>query len=141
MAADRKIEHLAQVKMFSSLSKKELGLISKASEVIKVPEGTEIVKEGQIGHEFYLILNGTATVRRNGRRIASLQTGDYFGEMALLDRGPRSATVTADGHCELLVIGQREFMAVLDQVPAVAHKLLVNMASRLREADNRAVSH
>lgn len=141
MAADRKIEHLAQVKMFSSLSKKELGFISKASEVIKVPEGTEIVREGQIGHEFYLILSGTATVRRNGRRIASLQTGDYFGEMALLDRGPRSATVTADGHCELLVIGQREFMAVLDQVPAVAHKLLVHMASRLREADTRAVSH
>ncbi len=141
MAADRKIEHLAQVKMFSSLNKKELGLVSRASDVVTVPEGTDIVKEGEIGHEFYLILAGTATVRRKGRKLATLQSGDYFGEMALLDRGPRSATVTADGHCELLVIGQREFMSVLDQVPPVAHKLLVNMATRLREADTRALSH
>ncbi len=141
MAADRKLEHLAQVKMFSSLNKKELGLVAKASDVITVPEGTEIVQEGQMGHEFYLILNGTAAVRRNGRKIASLAAGDYFGEMALLDRGPRSATVVADGHCELLVIGQREFMSVLDQVPVVAHKLLVNMATRLRDADTRALSH
>ncbi len=141
MAADRKIEHLSQVKMFSSLNKKELGLISRASEVIKVPEGTDIVREGEIGHEFYLILDGTAVVRRNGRKVATLEAGDYFGEMALLDRGPRSATVTADGHCELLLLGQREFLAVLDQVPPVAHKLLVNMAARLRDADTRAVSH
>lgn len=141
MATDPKLEHLAQVKMFSSLNKKELGLVAKASDVVKVTEGTEIVKEGQIGHEFYLILDGSATVRRAGRKIASLSAGDYFGEMALLDRGPRSATVVANGHCELLVIGQREFMSVLDQVPVVAHKLLVNMATRLREADSRALSH
>lgn len=141
MAADRKLEHLAQVKMFSSLNKKELGLVAKVSDIVNVTEGTQVVVEGQIGHEFYLILNGSATVRRAGRKIASLSAGDYFGEMALLDRGPRSATIVADGHCELLVIGQREFMSVLDQVPAVAHKLLVNMASRLREADTRALSH
>lgn len=141
MAADRKLEHLAQVKMFSSLSKKELALVSKASDVIKVPPGTEIVKEGQMGHEFYLILSGSATVRRNGRKVATLEVGRYFGEMALLDRGPRSATVVADTDSELLVIGQREFMAVLDRVPAVSHKLLVSMASRLREADTKALSH
>lgn len=141
MAADRKLEHLAQVKMFSSLSKKELGLISRASDVVTVPEGTEIVQEGQIGHEFYLLLSGSVTVRRAGRKVATLSAGDYFGEMALLDRGPRSATIVANGHCELLVIGQREFMSVLDQVPPVAHKLLVSMASRLREADSKALSH
>lgn len=141
MAADRKLEHLAQVKMFSSLSKKELGLVAKASDVIKVPAGTEIVTEGQLGHEFYLILQGSVTVRRNGRKVATLEVGNYFGEMALLDRGPRSATIVADTDCELLVIGQREFMAVLDRVPAVSHKLLVSMAARLREADTRALSH
>jgi CRP/FNR family transcriptional regulator, cyclic AMP receptor protein len=141
MAADKKLDHLAQVKMFSSLNKKELRLIAQDSDVITVRAGSEIVKEGQIGHEFYLILDGQATVKRNGRKIATLSTGDYFGEMALLDRGPRSATVVADTDCELLLIGQREFMAVIDAVPPVAHKLLVSMAARLREADNRAVSH
>ena len=141
MAADRKLEHLAQVKMFSALNKKELGLISRASDVIRVAKGAEIVKEGEVGHEFYLILSGSAAVRRNGRKVAGLGVGDYFGEMALLDKGPRSASIVAEEESELLVVGQREFMAVLDQVPAVAHKLLINMAARLREADTKAVSH
>jgi CRP-like cAMP-binding protein len=141
MAADRKLEHLAKVQMFSSLNKRELGLISRAAEVVKVKGGTEIVTEGTTGHEFYLVLTGEAAVRRNGRKINTLGPGRYFGELALLDRGPRSATVVADTDMELVVIGQREFMGVLDEVPPVAHKLLVSMAARLREADTKAVSH
>ena len=141
MAADRKLEHLAQVGMFSSLNKKELAMVARASDVVSVAPGTEIVREGDFGHEFYLLLQGTATVRRAGRKVAQLGEGDYFGELALLDRGPRSATVVADGECEILVIGQREFVGVLDQVPAVARKLLASMAARLREADRKAVSH
>lgn len=141
MAADRKLDSLSKVKMFSSLNKKELGLIARVSDVVRVAGGTEIVTEGRIGHEFYLILSGSASVRRRGRRVASLGPGSYFGEMALLDNGPRTATVAADEDCELLVLGQRELMSVLDRVPVVAQKLLVNMASRLREADTRAVSH
>ena len=139
--ADKKLDHLSQVKMFSSLNKKELGLVAKASDVVNVAAGTDIVKEGEIGHEFYLIAAGSATVKRNGRKVVTLGPGSYFGEMALLDRGPRTATVTADEPSELIVLGQREFMAVLDRVPPLAHKLLVSMAGRLREADSRAVSH
>lgn len=141
MATDRKLDHLAQVKLFSSLNKKELGLVAKASDMVSVPAGTEIVTEGQIGHEFYLILEGSAVVRKGGRKVATLGPGSYFGEMALLDKGPRSATVVTETASSLVVIGQREFTAVLDQVPAVAHKLLVSMAARLREADTRALSH
>lgn len=141
MAADRKLEHLANVRMFSSLNKKELGLVSKAADVVTVRGGAEIVSEGTTGHEFYLILAGRAVVKRGGRKIAELGPGNYFGEMALLDRGPRSATIVADGDVELAIIGQREFMGVLDQIPAVSHKLLVSMAARLRDADSKAVSH
>ncbi len=140
MAADRKLEHLSNVKMFSSLSKKELGMVAKASDINRVPAGTEVVKESEIGHEFYLIIEGAAQVKRRDRKVATLGAGDYFGEMALLDRGPRTATVVTEEQSELLVLGQREFMAILDQVPPVAHKLLVHLAERLREADTRAVS-
>lgn len=140
MRADRKLEHLSSVKMFSSLSKKELGLVAKASDLMQVPAGTEVVKESEFGHEFYLIVSGAAQVKRRGRKIATLGPGDYFGEMALLDRGPRTATVVTEEPSELLVLGQREFMAILDQVPPVAHKLLVHLAERLREADTRAFS-
>ncbi len=139
--ADKKIEHLSQVKMFSSLNKKELGLVAKATEVVNVPAGKEIVREGEIGHEFYLIASGAATVKRDGRKVAELGPGNYFGEMALLDRGPRSATIISEEPTELIVLGQREFLGVLDQVPAVAHKLLVGMATRLRAADDKALSH
>jgi CRP-like cAMP-binding protein len=139
--ADKKLEQLSQVKMFSSLNKKELGLVAKAADMIRVPAGADIVKEGEIGHEFYLISSGSASVRRNGRKVVDLGPGSYFGEMALLDRGPRTATVTAEEPTELIVLGQREFMAILDQVPPLAHKLLVTMAGRLRDADSKAVSH
>lgn len=141
MAADRKLAHLSEVQMFSSLNKKELGLISRVADVVKLDAGTEIVAEGSIGHEFYLILEGQAVVRKGRRKIATLGPGRYFGELALLDKGPRSATVAAETAVEALVIGQREFLGVLDEVPAVAHKLLVSMAARLRDADTKALSH
>ncbi len=141
MPADPKLEHLAQVQMFSSLNKKELRLISKAADIADLKAGTEIVSEGTTGHEFYLVLSGEATVRRNGRKIATLGPGSYFGELAILDRGPRSATVVANTDMEVVVISQREFMGVLDQVPPVSQKLLASMAARLREADNKAVTY
>lgn len=141
MVAHTKLQHLANVKMFSSLNKKELGVIEKAADLVKVKPGAEIVTEGKIGHEFYLILSGEASVKRGRRKVATLGPGNYFGEMALLDRGPRSATIVAETDMELAVISQREFMAVLDRIPPVAHKLLVSMAARLREADSKAVSH
>jgi CRP/FNR family cyclic AMP-dependent transcriptional regulator len=141
MPADRKLEHLGNVRMFSALSKKELNMVAKAADVVTIKAGADIVTEGTTGHEFFLILAGQAAVRRGGRKVATLGPGDYFGELALLDRGPRSATIVTETEMELIVIGQREFMAVLDQVPAVSHKLLITMAHRLREADTKAVSH
>ncbi len=80
-------------------------------------------------------------MQRNGRKVATLGPGDYFGELALLDRGPRNATVKADGDMEILVLGQREFSGVLDEVPTIAHKLLSSMATRLREADAKEVGN
>jgi CRP-like cAMP-binding protein len=141
MARDGKLEHLAKVRLFSTLNKRELAVVARASDLVNIKSGTTIVTEGAIGHEFYLIMKGIASVRRNDRKVATLTVGDYFGELALLDKGPRSATIVAESDMELVVISQREFLGVLDQVPAVAHKLLVSMAWRLREADAKAFSH
>ncbi len=141
MARDKKLEHLAQVRLFSALTKKELTVIGQACDEVDVTAGTDVVSEGTAGHEFYLILDGSATVKRRGRKVATLGPSQYFGELAILDKGVRTATVTADTPMTLLVIGQREFSAVLDEVPALAHKLLSTMAARLREADERSVSN
>ena len=138
---DSKLDHLAQVRLFSACSNKELAIIGRASDEVPVPAGKVLCEEGTSGHEFYLILDGEASVRRKNRKVATLGRGDYFGELALLDRGPRSATVVAESDMQLLVLGQREFSGVLDEVKGLAHKLLSSMAARLREADTRAVSN
>ena len=141
MATSKTAEHLAQVPLFSACSKKDLMLIAKAAEEVSVKAGKVIVEENQPGHEFFLILDGAATVRRNNRKLAALGPGQYFGELALLDRGPRTATVTADTDMTLAVLGQREFVGVLEGVPGLAYKILAIMARRLRDADTKAVSH
>jgi CRP-like cAMP-binding protein len=138
---DSKLDHLAQVRLFRACSRKELTTIGRASDEVRVAAGKTIVEEGQTGHEFFLILDGNASVLRKGRKVATLGPGDYFGELALLDRGPRNATVKADGDMEVLVLGQREFSGVLDEVPTIAHKLLASMATRLREADAKEVGN
>lgn len=135
------LEHLGTVPLFAGLGKRDLQRIAKASDTIPVEEGRVLVDQGRAGHEFFLILEGYATVRRNNRKVTTLGPGMYFGELSLLDRGPRSASVVADGPMSLLVLGQREFAGVLAEVPAMASKMLSTMAQRLREADSRAVTH
>jgi CRP/FNR family cyclic AMP-dependent transcriptional regulator len=134
MPRDTKLDELSRIWLFSSLSRKELTTIGRRADEVQVPEGKVLTVEGKPGHEFFLILSGTVTVSRRGRDIAHLGAGQCFGELSLLDREPRSATVTADGPTTLLVLGQREFSSVLDEVPGLAHKLLAAVAGRLRES-------
>jgi CRP-like cAMP-binding protein len=129
---------LSKIWLFSTSSAKELRLIRKALEEATVPAGRLLCEQGTIGREFFLIVDGQASVRRNNRKVATLGPGQYFGELALLDRRPRSASVTSDTEMTLLILGQREFNAVLDSVPALSRKLLAAMATRLRESDDRA---
>jgi CRP-like cAMP-binding protein len=138
---DEYLQHLAKVPLFSACSKKELQTIARASDEVNVPKSKTLVEEGKPGHEFFLILDGTASVKRGKKEIAKLGKGQYFGELALLDRGPRSASVVATSDMAVLVLGQREFAGVIDEVPSLAHKLLTSMAQRLRDADAKAYSH
>ena len=138
---DQKLDHLAKVRLFSACNRKELALIGKASDEIEVPAGKVLCEQGKPGFEFYLILDGDAIVKRNGRKVAELGPGGSFGELALLTRLPRNATVEAGTAMTLLVLGQREFSGLLDEVPGMAHKMLSSMAQRLYEADTRSTSH
>ena len=135
---DNKLDHLGQVRLFRACSKKELQTIGRASDEVHVTSGKTLVEEGRTGHEFFLILDGKASVRKNNRKTAELGPGQYFGEMALLDRGPRSASVVAETPMTLLLLGQREFSGVLDEVPSMARKLMASLAGRVRELDAKA---
>jgi CRP/FNR family cyclic AMP-dependent transcriptional regulator len=129
---------LSKIWLFSTCSAKDLRVIRKALEEVTVPAGRLLTEQGTIGREFFLIVEGQASVRRNNRKVATLGPSQYFGELALLDRRPRSASVVSDTEMTLLVLGQRQFNAVLDSVPALSRKLLAAMATRLRESDDKA---
>jgi len=129
------LQYLAQVPLFSSCSSRDLGKIAKAADRINMVAGTTIITQGTAGKQAFVLLSGSATVKRNGKKIATVQAGAIVGELSLLDRGSRTATVVCDTDCELLVIDARHLFAVIDEVPAMAHKLLAALATRIRDLD------
>ena len=138
MARQRELD-LGDIWLFSACSASQLRTIRRQVEEISVPAGRVLCEEGTVGREFFFVVDGSAVVRRGGRKIATIGPGGYFGELSLLDRKPRSATVESATEMTLLVLDQRRFNGLLDAMPALAHKLLVAMAQRIRDADARAV--
>jgi CRP-like cAMP-binding protein len=134
---DTYLEHLASVPLFAACSQKDLQRIARASDEVQIPAGRTLVTQGDVGRECFVLVEGQVKVERNGRKVASLGPGAYFGELSLLDKGPRTATATAETDCTVLVLGPREFSGVLDEVPQLAHKLLAALAQRIRELDTK----
>jgi CRP/FNR family transcriptional regulator, cyclic AMP receptor protein len=134
--ADAFLQQLAEVPLFSALAKKDLQHVAKRVELVKAAAGKVIVIEGAAGSEFFAILDGRARVERHGRQVALLGAGGFFGDLALLDRAPRNASVIAETDMELAKIGQREFDSLLE-LPGFSRKLLAGLARRLREQDLR----
>src|SRR5262245_7510369 len=138
---DAFIDHLQEVPLFAACSRKDLQLVAKRAEDVRVAGGKTIISEGETGHEFFVILEGTARISRHGRKIASIGPGAAFGELALLEKAPRNSTVVAETDMELVVLGQREFAGLIDEVPGFARKLLAGMAHRLRESDAKSLNN
>ncbi|MDX2382326.1 MAG: cyclic nucleotide-binding domain-containing protein [Acidimicrobiia bacterium] len=131
------LEHLREVPLFNGCTKKELEKIARASDEITMTAGTLIIDQGQTGREAFVVLEGSVAVKRNGRKIADLGPGAIVGELSLLDHGPRTATAVCTTDCDLLVLDQRRFVAVIDDIPALQHKILRTLASRIRELDRK----
>ena len=127
--------YLSSVPLFAGCSKKELAAIARASDRIDLSDGAVLMIQGQQAREAFVIVEGKAIVRRNDRKVATLGPGDAVGELGLLDRGERTATVVADGPLQVLVIGPREFAALLDDVPSISRKLMHALSSKIRELD------
>jgi CRP/FNR family cyclic AMP-dependent transcriptional regulator len=134
---DTYLEHLSKVPMFAACSRKELQQVGRTAEDVTFKAGTELITEGKVGREFFVIFDGKARVSRNGKDIATLGPGDYFGELALLDRAVRNATVTAMTDMEALVLEERAFRGMLQEIPTMTTKLMVGMARRLHDLDSR----
>jgi CRP/FNR family cyclic AMP-dependent transcriptional regulator len=128
---------LERMWLFSGCSTRELNRLARAVDDAVVEQGYVLCSEGDIGQEVFLIRSGQAIVRRKGRKVATLGPGEHVGELALLDRQPRSATVIAETPLELFVMTTKDFLQALEETPSISRKLLAALALRLREADSK----
>jgi CRP/FNR family transcriptional regulator, cyclic AMP receptor protein len=136
----QKIEMLQEIPIFSYLTKKQLEEVARHADEVEVEAGHVLAQEGARGGELFVIVSGTATVTRRGEKLATLERGDFVGEMSLLDGKPRSASVVADEDMTVLIISAREFEPLLLAVPKLGVRLLMALAARLRAADE-ALTH
>jgi CRP-like cAMP-binding protein len=126
---------LANVPLFRACSKQDLRHIARLADYDTCRAGEVLVREGRRGNELYVIVNGEAEVSRDGTSLATLEAGDYFGELAVLRPAPRTATVTATTDMDVLIVTARELAILVSDVPLFARKLLTGMAGRIQDAD------
>jgi len=131
LGSDKKVELIRKVPLFSHLSRKQLAQVAKVADEIDLREGKEMTREGAHGREFFVILEGSADVRKGGRKINSLQPGDFFGEIALVTSVPRTATVAATSPVRALVVTDRSFRHLLEESPDIKTRVMQAMAARL----------
>jgi CRP/FNR family cyclic AMP-dependent transcriptional regulator len=126
-----KIDLIKHVPLFAQCSKKELASIAAVADEIDLGEGRELTRQDAPGREFFVLVEGEADVRRNGRKIRTLSDGDFFGEIALVTDRPRTATVVARTPVRLLVVTDRAFRRMLEESPQMQAKVMQALADRL----------
>jgi len=133
-----KIERLKELPIFEGCNQRQLRSVAKIARVFDVAAGTVLARAGEPGNEFFLIIDGSVRVEVSSEAHVLLHPGEFFGEMSILDGGPRSATVIADSPVRLLVISRRQFSMLLEDVPGLTQTLLATLSRRVREAEARA---
>jgi CRP-like cAMP-binding protein len=128
---DTKVDALKRATLFEGLSRKQLAQLARVSEDLEVPAGRVLCKEGEVGREFFVIIDGEAEVTKNGKRLATRTGGEFFGEIALLEDTPRMATVTALTPLRFFVLTRRDFRQLIRDNPGVELKVLQALARRL----------
>ena len=127
-----KIDLIKSVPLFSSCTKKELEAIAAQADELTLPAGKTLTKQGDRGREFMVIVDGSAEVRKNGRKVNTLGSGDFLGEIALISGGPRTATVTTTSEADLLVLTDRAFRQLTKQMPSIHASVLKALSERLQ---------
>ena len=131
LGRNAKVELIRQVPLFARCNRKELAELASIADEVDLAAGRVLMREGERGREFFVLLRGSADVLRNGRKINQLGDGDFFGEIALVSRSVRTATVTTTGPSRVLVMHERAFRALLDHMPQIQIRVLEALADRL----------
>ena len=139
MKRNAQIELLRKVWLFERCSKKELEAIARVATPLDMPAGKVLTEQGSPGYEFFVIVSGKAKATREDVAIGTLGPGSFFGEMSLLEDLPRVATITTTEPTTVLVVHARDFNHLVSEMPSVDRKMLVVLARRLRELEDRYV--
>ena len=137
LRADRRVELIRGLPLFELCSKRDLRRIAALAEERAIEAGAELIREGEPGREFFVVVEGEIDVCRGRRRVARLRAGSFVGEIALLSRSPRTATVIAATPLHVLAIEGRDFVALLDSLPELWLKVARALADRV-DADEAA---
>ena len=132
---DEKLTLLSRVPLLAGLERKELEEVGRLADEVELPEGRVVAREGASGEEFFVIIEGSVRIERAGVRLADLGPGDFFGELAMLGKIPRTATATCSTACRFLVVGHREFNSLLASYPSIQNAVLHAVAERLARLD------
>jgi CRP/FNR family cyclic AMP-dependent transcriptional regulator len=133
LARDAKLDLLRSIPLFCDCSRSELREIALVADEIAVPSGTALTREGETGMELVVIVDGEASVTRRGRKINTVGSGDFVGEIALVSDTPRTATVRTTTPTEALVLTRRDFRTLMKRMPSIQLKVLDALARRLPE--------
>ena len=129
--------YLSRIPMFTSCTPEQLDVLAESAETVTEEDGRDVITQGGTGQALYVITSGSAQVRRDGKDVARLEVGDYFGELSLFDPAPHDASVAAIASLSCVVLRRADFAGVLDRVPELRDALLHGMAHRLHELDRR----
>jgi len=132
-ATDPKLDLIASVPLFSGLDRREVEFLGRLMDDVDVADGKALTREGAHGGEFFIVVEGAVRIDRDGKEINRLGPGDFLGEIALIDQGPRTATATAEGPCRVMVLTTSAFTSMLRQNPGVENKILRVLARRVRD--------
>jgi CRP-like cAMP-binding protein len=132
---DQKLELLKRTPLLADLGRRELEEVGRLVDEIDVAPGKVLMRQGETGREFFVVVEGSVGIDRDGARIRALGPGDFLGEVALLSEGPRTATATAETPTKLLVLGHREFHSLMSQYPSIQTSVLNCLASRIRDLE------
>lgn len=138
MARDEKLDLLRRIPLFNGFGGRQIERLGMLADEVDVDDGTVLMHEGDLGHDMMVLIAGNVVVERNGTRVNTLGPGDFFGEIALVNEGPRTATVTTEGAARVLVVTHADFHSMMEEFPAIAEQVLHTLANRVRASEPNA---
>jgi CRP-like cAMP-binding protein len=138
VARDEKLDLLRRIPLFAGFGRREIERLGMLADEVAVPDGTVLIRQGDLGRDMMVLIAGNVVIERDGEQVNRLGPGDFFGEIALVNEGPRTASVTTDGPARLLVVSHTDFHSMMEEFPGIAAQIMHTLANRIRSTEPNA---